>query len=496
MLLLLLLLLVSFLTRCNAAARADITALPPDGLTEQVNLVWGRGDQQHLRHPDSQAIATASSPPILSMSSIGTDEHADSAAAHVTAARREREPSLLDFLPATLPVYTPPAGFKADYNRTPNSFRPFFIAYDGPQPFVKLAWFGTNGDNHSTLHNLLSVIMANKDDRLFVRACDVLLPSTVVVALVDQSDVEKLRAALNLLIPKGPRGHGWADPLSGDWQLADMKQELLAGLLTPLPWTAPAEAPFPHYATEVFVHHLHDYAHYDAAAEPAVKAAIAASRVINRGATEQLAQLDRLWGPSAQQQQQSQSTVDQPTAVNDFQTSSAQPSARTLLNFVKATYPPQVSKLQSSSSSPSAEVAIFACYDGGSPDLTYVQLDGNGEALARLRAIAEACEDKSFTVKVWADAEALTHETVQQLMAISDAEQLRQTLAEALPEGPEGDGWADRDLWTVGELEQRALPGQLALLPVAAPPHFAKQVGDYATELFTSHLQHFVRPEA
>ena len=97
-------------------------------------------------------------------------------------------------------------------------------------------------------------------------------------------------------------------------------------------------------------------------------------------------------------------------------------------------------------------------------------------------------------MKVWTEAEALSHDAVQQLMATRDAEQFRQALTEALPHGPEGDGWADKDMWTVGELQQRMLSGQLAWLPEEASPGFA-ECGDYATHVFAIHLQDFVRAQ-
>ena len=421
------------------------------------------------------------------------DEQAEDAAAtqaetsETTATKRQREPTLLDFVPATVPVYTPPRGFPADFNLTPSGFRPFFIAYDGPKPFCKLAHFGMAGDNHSNINKLQSVYSANTDDRLFVRSCDVFLPPAVVVRLVDQSDVEKLRTALNELMPHGPHNRGWADPLSGDWRLADMTQEMLPGLLTALPRTAPAGAPFPHYATDVFVHHLHDYFHYDAAAEPAVREAIASSRVVSRSRQEMLDRLDSLWEPSEQQQQQ-------PTAAEDSHTSSAQPRRKkTLLDMLTVTYPSVASASTSTSLPAQSELAIFAMYAGGSPQLTYVQLDGNSEAITRLRAIADSCEDESCWLKVWPEDEALTHEVVQQLMAEKDVEELRRMLTDLLPGGPEGDGWADRNVWEVVEPDQRALPGQIGLLPAEAPPGYAKKYGDYAAHVFTLHLQEFIR---
>ena len=161
-----------------------------------------------------------------------------------------------------------------------------------------------------------------------------------------------------------------------------------------------------------------------------------------------------------------------------------------MLDFVQPEYPPLSA---SSSSSRSPVVAVFACYDGGAPLLTYLQLEGNSQAVQRLRAIAATCEDEDMSLRLW--PEALEHDRAQELMQLQDPERLREALTAALPDGPDGDGWGDRDKWAVSELLQSLLPGQLPLLPEEAPAGYTETCGDYATQLFLHHLKGLVKQQ-
>ena len=123
-----------------------------------------------------------------------------------------------------------------------------------------------------------------------------------------------------------------------------------------------------------------------------------------------------------------------------------------LSDYVTATYPS--SDIGPWSHRPCRFVAVFACYDGGAPFLTFLQADGNEAALERLHAIAEENNDEDFLVRVFID-HALTRDTVHRLMqAKGEVKGLRALLTQALPDGPARDGWVDRDMWTVAQLLQ------------------------------------------
>ena len=252
----------------------------------------------------------------------------------------------------------------------PYFFRPLFVSYTGPQPFVRLSYLHLTLDNSASINSLANIAVLNNDDRLLVQVHSP-LPGALVLALLDQTEVEKLRAALNAFVPAGPHGRGWNDPVSGAWRLAELTQELLPGPISLLPSTPPADAPFPRYATEVFVHHLHDYVQCNEAVVAAARAAITA-RPHDPALLEQL---NTLWGPSNQQRQQQQRRTDEaaaPLSTNMDERSTKAGGAKTLLDFVNVTYPqPHVST--STSSAPSNRLStIFSCFDGGSPVLTYV----------------------------------------------------------------------------------------------------------------------------
>ena len=137
-------------------------------------------------------------------------------------------------------------------------------------------------------------------------------------------------------------------------------------------------------------------------------------------------------------------------------------------------------------------VAVFALYDGGAPMLTFLQLDDNEAALDSLDAIAAANNDPDFTGRVFID-HPLSPEQVDALSSAASPDDLRALLSDALPDGPNGDGWADVDAWTVDEIEQRTLTGQLATLPLEPPPTLPEEWNNYAATLFLFHLTDFVR---
>ena len=104
----------------------------------------------------------------------------------------------------------------------------------------------------------------------------------------------------------------------------------------------------------------------------------------------------------------------------------------TLLDFLTPTFP---SRGETSSTSPL--VAIFIGYSGGGQFIAYVEVEGNGAAIDRLRAIAEANDDEEFSVRVF--SQELTAEKVTECMEAADTEALRTLLTAAMPEGPEGE---------------------------------------------------------
>ena len=48
-------------------------------------------------------------------------------------------------------------------------------------------------------------------------------------------------------------------------------------------------------------------------------------------------------------------------------------------------------------------------------------------------------------------------------------------------------------MWTVGELQQRTLTGRVGLLPLTPEPPLPAELANYAAQLFSFHLQDFVR---
>ena len=284
------------------------------------------------------------------------------------------------------------------------------------------------------------------------------LSQSTVTAIISEHNVERLRGRLNEALPGGPRGDGWED--REQWKIGGMRQELLSGQLSALP----VEVPHLHssaYAKQLFAYHLPDYIRPDPPGRPDSEVPFstftAAESGYCRGAY--------------------------PKPFVYFRDPDPAP---TLLDFVTPVFPSTgVTRTFSS------VISIFAGDSAGRMGLFYVELSGNEEAIDRLRAIAEANKDDDFVVKVF--TKPLSRHTVRELMGAEDVEALRSLLTAALPEGPEGDGWVDRDAWTVRELTQETLPGTVAMLPVDNPPGCPYE--NYATQVFSLHLREFVRQE-
>ena len=160
----------------------------------------------------------------------------------------------------------------------------------------------------------------------------------------------------------------------------------------------------------------------------------------------------------------------------------------TLLDFLT----PQFPAPSQVSTKGSPYTPVFAGHSGGGMGLIYLRHTGNEAAISRLRAIALANNDCEFTVRVFDST--LERARVEELMAVEGVEELRTLLTAAMPEGPAGDGWGDRDAWTVGELDQRTMKGTVALLPLENPP--GCPYDNYATQVCSQHLRDFVRRES
>jgi hypothetical protein len=151
------------------------------------------------------------------------------------------------------------------------------------------------------------------------------------------------------------------------------------------------------------------------------------------------------------------------------------------------------SSSSSSSSLSSGVVVLFSCFDGGAPSLYYLQLRGNEEAIYGLRAIAATHGQTEFVVKLFSPA--ITQQTADALIATDpeDDDALRAALTAAFPDGPEGDGWSDRDMWTVKEIIHEPLPGAVDLLPLEPPRGMS--ANDYVTQVFSMDVRKLVRAD-
>ncbi|KAG6555100.1 hypothetical protein Mapa_003135 [Marchantia paleacea] len=137
-------------------------------------------------------------------------------------------------------------------------------------------------------------------------------------------------------------------------------------------------------------------------------------------------------------------------------------------------------------------IVIFDCYDGGSPNLTYLEYDGNEQALARLNWIALNNSDEDYDVKVLNLDSPLPEAVVDDLMVLTDEELRTALTAHVSP--PKADGWVDCEKWHVLELLHSKLNGQVAMLPQHPPVSFPPEWENYACHLFSFFLKDYTRP--
>lgn len=137
-------------------------------------------------------------------------------------------------------------------------------------------------------------------------------------------------------------------------------------------------------------------------------------------------------------------------------------------------------------------VVIFDYFDGGSPNLTYLEYDGNERALGRLNWIALNNSDEDYEVKLLNFDSPLPEAVVQDLMVLTDEELRTALTAHVSP--PKADGWVDCDQWHVLELLHSKLDGQVAILPADPPDNFPPEWQNYACHLFSFFLKDYTRP--